>query len=65
MPRLKMLTVPEAAEILNTSPWTARQLLRRGDLRGTKYGNGPKAKWRVSEAEIERYITRQTIITAA
>lgn len=65
MPRLQMLEVPEAAARLGVTPAVLRQILRRGDLRGVKYGAGTRAKWRVSETELDRYVTRHTIHTNA
>lgn len=56
----KLLTVHEAAEVLGESPYTVRKRLRRGEIRGTKYSDGPKARWRVTEAALDHFILKRT-----
>lgn len=51
-----LLTVPQAAEALQMSPYTVRQMLRTGDLTGVKHGN----HWRVPTAALNTWITNNT-----
>lgn len=53
----RFLTIPDVAEILNTSPAQVRALLFSGDLRGIKIGG--RGQWRVEVDELEAYIQRQ------
>jgi excisionase family DNA binding protein len=53
----RFLTIPDVAEILNTSVAQVRALLVGGDLRGIKIGG--RGQWRVEVAELEAYIQRQ------
>lgn len=49
---MKLLTVPEAAEVLRCSERFVLDELRRKNLRGSKTGAG----WRVTEGDIDLYI---------
>ncbi len=51
----RLLTVAEVAERLRTHPETVRIWLRQGKLRGRRLG-GTRLGWRVSEAELERFL---------
>lgn len=53
----RFLTIPDVAEILNTSAAQVRALLFSGDLRGIKIGG--RGQWRVEVSELEAYIQRQ------
>ena len=53
----RFLTIPDVAEILNTSTAQVRALLFSGDLRGIKIGG--RGQWRVEVDELEAYIQRQ------
>lgn len=44
----ELLTVEEASEMLRTSPYTLRRMLRRGEVAGVKLGN----QWRVSRSAL-------------
>jgi excisionase family DNA binding protein len=46
-----MLTLAEAADILNLSPTTLRVQVRNGKLRAVKRGRD----WHVSQQEVDRY----------
>ena len=52
--RERLLTVAEVAERLRVNPETVRRWLRSGELSGIPLG--PKAGYRVSEAELEAFI---------
>jgi excisionase family DNA binding protein len=52
-----VLSIPDVAEILNTSAAQVRALLFSGDLRGIKIGG--RGQWRVEVSELEAYIQRQ------
>jgi excisionase family DNA binding protein len=52
----RLLTVREVAERLRSSPETVRRWLRQGKLRGFQPG-GTKLGYRVSEAELRRFIS--------
>ena len=54
---MRFLTIPDVAEILNTSQAQVRALLVSGDLRGIKIGG--RGQWRVEVSELEAYIQRQ------
>lgn len=59
----RLLTDKEAAALLNEHPETARQRLRAGvhdrrQLQGIKKGNGPRARWHVTEKALEAFIAR-------
>lgn len=52
----RLLTVPEVADQLRVSAYTAREWLRAGRLRGYRPG-GTKAGWRVRQADVEAFLT--------
>jgi excisionase family DNA binding protein len=47
------MTPKEAAEALRIKPLTLTGWLRNGVITGKKLGTGPKARWRVSRAEVK------------
>lgn len=49
---MKLLTVPEAAEVMRCSERFIKDELRRKNLRGSKTAAG----WRISEVDIDVYI---------
>jgi excisionase family DNA binding protein len=51
----RMLTVRQAAAVLQVSPVTVQRWLHAGKLRGVKPG-GSRMGWRVSEAEVRRML---------
>lgn len=53
----RFLTVPDVAEILNTSVKQIRALLARGEIRGIQIGG--RGQWRIERVELEAYIQRQ------
>lgn len=48
----RVLTVEQTAELLQLTPKTTRDLLRRGRLPGRKVGKA----WRILESELESYL---------
>jgi len=57
----KLLTPDEAAVAIRTTPEHVRHLLRAGKLVGFRLNDGPRARYRVPETELERFIAeRQT-----
>jgi excisionase family DNA binding protein len=54
MERERWLTVAEIAERLQVAEVTVRRWLREGALHGRQLGG--RAGWRVSEAELERFM---------
>jgi excisionase family DNA binding protein len=52
----RFLTLPEVAEVLNTSVAQVYALVRRGDLVAIKIGG--RGQWRVETDELEAYIQR-------
>ena len=52
----RFLTLPDVAEILNTSLAQVTALVRRGDLRALKLGG--RGQWRVETTELEAFIER-------
>ena len=56
--KFESFTTDEAAAILRTTPNTVRQMLQAGTLHGYKVGTmSRKATWRVTKAELERFMT--------
>ena len=53
----KLLSVRETAEILDMHPETVRELLRRGDLVGSKMP-GLRGSWKVRPEAVARFIDR-------
>lgn len=51
---MELLTVEQAAKVLQLSPYTVRRLLREKVLPGIKIGAGQQ--WRVRKDELDRYI---------
>lgn len=49
------LTVIEAAQVLRTTPQLIRKLLKDGAIKGVFLGNRPG--WRISESELERFLS--------
>lgn len=56
----RLLTVPQAADLLAEHPETLRQRLRRGELTGVKKGDGPRARWFITEKAIDAYVSRRS-----
>ena len=52
----RFLTLPDVAEILNTSLAQVTALVRREDLRALKLGG--RGQWRVETTELEAFIQR-------
>ncbi len=52
----RFLTLPDVAEILNTSLAQVTALVRREELRALKLGG--RGQWRVETAELEGFIER-------
>jgi excisionase family DNA binding protein len=52
----RFLTLPDVAEILNTSVAQVYAMVRRGDLPAIKIGG--RGQWRVETSELEAYIQR-------
>ncbi|MBI2755658.1 MAG: helix-turn-helix domain-containing protein [Chloroflexi bacterium] len=52
----RLLTVHEAAERIRSSPETVRRWIRQGKLSAVRPG-GAKLGYRITEAEIERFLT--------
>ena len=50
-----MLTTAQAAERLGVHPETLRRMIRDGRLKAIHLGNGPKAKIRVDEKELQAF----------
>jgi excisionase family DNA binding protein len=57
----RFLTLPDVAEILNTSVAQVYAMVRRGDLPAIKIGG--RGQWRVSETDFEDYIAQQRVET--
>ena len=55
----RFLTLPDVAEILNTSVAQVYAMVRRGDLPAIKIGG--RGQWRVSETDFEDYIAHQRV----
>lgn len=53
----KLLSVRAAAEILDMHPETVRELLRRGDLAGSKMP-GLRGSWKIRPAAIEQFLNQ-------
>lgn len=54
----ELLTVDEVAARLKLTPYTIREWLRAGRIRGIRIGSR-RAGWRVAESEVERFIREQ------
>ncbi|WP_235736742.1 helix-turn-helix transcriptional regulator [Nocardioides alcanivorans] len=52
----RFLTLPDVAEVLNTSAAQVYALVRRGDLPAIKIGG--RGQWRVEAEQLEAYIAR-------
>ncbi|WP_067429237.1 helix-turn-helix domain-containing protein [Nocardioides jensenii] len=52
----RFLTLPDVAEVLNTSAAQVYALVRRGDLPAIKIGG--RGQWRVEAQQLEDYIQR-------
>lgn len=53
---LRCLTVSEVAEELRYERKKVIRLLATGELAGFRTGDGPKARWRIERADLERFI---------
>ena len=49
---VNLLKISDAAKYLNINPWTIRDMLRRGELKGYKIKN----RWRIKLSDIEKYL---------
>jgi len=58
----RFLTLPDVAEILNTSVAQVYALVRRKELLAMKMGG--RGQWRVKEADLESYIQAQYAATS-
>ena len=59
----RFLTLPDVAEVLNTSLAQVTALVRRGELRGIQIGG--RGQWRVESSELEAFIQRMYAETEA
>jgi excisionase family DNA binding protein len=50
--RLRLLTLPEAAELLHVSTRTLQRMIRRNELPAFKVGG----QWRVRESQLTRWV---------
>ena len=50
--RLRLLTLPEAAELLHVSTRTLQRMIRRNELPALKVGG----QWRVRESQLTKWI---------
>jgi len=57
----RFLTLPDVAEILNTSVAQVYAMVRRGDLPAIKIGG--RGQWRVSETDLETFIAEMKTAT--
>ncbi len=53
--RLRLLTLPEAAELLHVSTRTLQRMIRRRDLPAFKVGG----QWRLRESQLTEWIERR------
>jgi excisionase family DNA binding protein len=53
MPQIEQITVSQAARILGCSRWTIVRLLKSGDLKGHKTGDGT-TPWLIARKDVER-----------
>ena len=51
-----MLTTPQAAERLNVHPETIRRMVKAGKLRAVVLSNVSRARIRIDELELQRFI---------
>lgn len=51
----KLLSVQETAEVLDMHPESVRELLRRGDLVGSKMP-GLRGSWKIRQSAIDNFI---------
>lgn len=56
----QLLTLRETAERLREHEQTTRKRLRAGELKGTRKGTGPRARWYVTESALDHFIKRRT-----
>ncbi len=56
---MELLTASQAARELGISHQRVFQLLRAGAIVGGRLGNGPKAPWTITRAELDAYRTRR------
>ena len=54
----EMLTVEEVAARLKLTPYTIREWLKAGRIRGIRLGSR-RAGWRIPASELERFIAEQ------
>lgn len=53
----RMLTLADVSRVLGVTVPTARNLVRRGDIRGFQVGG--RGMWRVEQAELDAYVQRK------
>lgn len=51
-----MLTITQVAERLSFNPWTIREMLRNGEIKGSRIRN----RWRVKVSDLEEFIERKS-----
>jgi len=56
-----MLTTPQAAERLNVHPETIRRMIKNGTLSAVVFNNASRARIRIDELELQRFIDQNTI----
>ena len=62
---MKLLTIPQTAERLSCSRKHVYNLISAGKLKPADIAIGPRSLTRISDAEIDRYITEATRATRA
>jgi excisionase family DNA binding protein len=67
MPRIKYYTTRQAAEMLALKDIAVRRLIRQGHIAAANIndGTGHNAQYRISEAELIRFIESRTVQAAS
>ncbi len=55
---MELLTIREAACRLRLTENTVYRLASRGELTAIRLGSGPRARLRIAESELERFLTK-------
>ena len=54
----ELFKVSEVAKLFDVTPYTVREWLKSGKMKGIKMGDGVKPHWRITKSEVNAFGTR-------
>jgi excisionase family DNA binding protein len=64
MTRPTLITTDEFAAVVRLDPSKVRQRIRRGEIKAVNVGTEKRHIWRITEAELDRYLSAGAAMSA-